>query len=70
MHSVARYLVVLGIIFVVIGVLFLILPGVTIFRLPGDIVIKRGNFTFIFPITTSILLSAIVTIIIRFLLRK
>lgn len=33
------------------------------FRLPGDIVIRRGNFTFYFPLMTSILLSLALTVI-------
>lgn len=32
-------------------------------RLPGDIVIRRGNWTFYFPIATSLLLSAILTLL-------
>jgi hypothetical protein len=32
-------------------------------RMPGDIVIRRNNFTFYFPIVTSILLSIILTIV-------
>jgi len=70
MPSIARFLIVLGIVFIVIGAVLLIFPGATIFRLPGDIVIKRGNFTLIFPIATSILLSFIITVILRFLFRK
>jgi hypothetical protein len=38
-------------------------------RLPGDIRIERENFRFYFPITTMILISVIVTVIIR-LIRK
>ena len=32
-------------------------------RLPGDFVYRRGNFTFYFPLVTSILLSLLVTIL-------
>jgi hypothetical protein len=45
------------------GLMFLIGLGLTLLgrmgmgRLPGDIVVERGNFTFYFPIVTSILLS-------------
>ena len=52
------------------GVLFLIGLILTfsgkiplIGRLPGDIVIKKDNFTFYFPITTSIILSVVLTLI-------
>lgn len=36
-------------------------------KLPGDIVIRKGNFTFYFPIATSIILSIILTLIFYFL---
>lgn len=36
-------------------------------RLPGDIVIKKGNFTFYFPIVTSILISVLLTLIFYFI---
>ncbi|QDR80861.1 DUF2905 domain-containing protein [Sporomusa termitida] len=39
-------------------------------RLPGDIHIERGNFSFHFPLVTSILLSIIVTIILNLITRK
>ncbi|MBN3039588.1 MAG: DUF2905 domain-containing protein [Candidatus Omnitrophica bacterium] len=37
----------------------------TLFRLPGDIFIKRGNFTFYFPLTTCIVISIVLTLILR-----
>ena len=50
------------------GVLWLVerfLPGLG--RPPGDIVIRRGNFTFFFPIMTSLLLSLVLTLLLRLL---
>lgn len=38
-------------------------------RLPGDIVIRRGNFTFYFPVVTCIVLSVMLSLVLR-LLRK
>ena len=47
------------------------LPGFSpIGKLPGDILIKRDNFTFYFPITTSILASGILSLLAWFLFRK
>jgi hypothetical protein len=37
--------------------------GVPLGRLPGDIMVRRGNFSFYFPLTTSILLSIALTIL-------
>lgn len=39
-------------------------------RLPGDILVRKGNFTFYFPIVTSIILSIVLTIVLNFLGRK
>jgi hypothetical protein len=68
--SVGKIILILGIIMVVIG--FFIMKGYRIpllGKLPGDISINRENFTFYFPITTSILISLILTILF-FILRK
>ena len=47
------------------------LPGLgPIGKLPGDILIKRDNFTFYFPITTSILASGILSLLAWLLFRK
>ena len=64
--SLGRMLLVMGTVLAVVG-LGLILaerfPGLRIGRLPGDIRIERGNFRFIFPIATSILLSIVLTLV-------
>lgn len=60
----AKTLILLGLILIIIGGLFLFQPNIPWFgRLPGDIAVKRENFSFYFPLTTSILISIIVTII-------
>lgn len=51
------------------GIGLLIMLGLPIGRLPGDIAVKRGNFSFYFPITTSIILSIILTLILSFFRR-
>ena len=62
-----RALVVLGI--VIAGVGLLISLGVPLGRLPGDFVARRGNTTFYFPLTTSILVSVVLTLIFALLRR-
>jgi uncharacterized membrane protein YkgB len=62
--ALGKLLILLGVLIVVIGVLLLIgekIPWVG--RLPGDIMIKKEKFTFYFPITTSILISIILTLL-------
>ncbi len=64
-------------IFIVIGILF-ILSGILIKyakifpfgHLPGDIYIQKDNFSFYFPIATSILLSIILSLILFFVYKK
>jgi hypothetical protein len=63
-----RLLVILGLVLVGIGVLVNL--GVPIGRLPGDLTVRRGNFTFYFPLATSILASILLTLLMYFLSRK
>ena len=56
-----RLLVGIGLLITGIGVLVML--GVPIGRLPGDIVIRRGSGTFYFPLATSILVSIILTLL-------
>jgi hypothetical protein len=74
MSGFGKILVVLGLIITVMGALLAFagrLPGLgPIGKLPGDILIKRDNFTFYFPITTSILASAILSLLAWLLLRR
>ena len=58
----AKMLIVVGIIAIIIGILILL--KIPIGKLPGDIVIKRENFTFAFPIVTSIIASIVLSFII------
>jgi hypothetical protein len=62
-----RLLVGIGLLIAFIGVLVLL--GAPIGRLPGDIVIRRGNSTFYFPLATSILVSVILTLVMMFFRR-
>ena len=62
MPEIGRVLLVVGGVLVVLG-LVLTFAGRVPFvgRLPGDVVYRRGNFTFYFPIVTSIVLSLLLT---------
>lgn len=59
----AKWLITLGLILVVMGVLWPLLSKIGLGHLPGDIRIERKNGTFYFPITSSLLVSAILTLI-------
>ena len=61
-----KIVLILGIVLVAVGLWMSYGPTIPyIGRLPGDIYIKRDNFTFYFPLTTSILLSIILSILFR-----
>jgi len=64
---VGRALVLVGLAIAGIGVLVML--GVPIGRLPGDFYVRRDNFTLYFPLTTSIILSIILTVIVAFFRR-
>ncbi|MFP4561354.1 MAG: DUF2905 domain-containing protein [Thiohalorhabdus sp.] len=65
----SRVLIVLGIVLIVLGLLWPLLQKSGLGRLPGDIVIQRDNFHFYFPLTTSILISLLISLVI-WLFRK
>nr|WP_323145358.1 DUF2905 domain-containing protein [Sulfurihydrogenibium azorense] len=65
METIGKTLVFLGLVLVVMGFLFIFLEKLPfgIGKLPGDILIKKDNFTFYFPLTTSLILSVILSLI-------
>jgi hypothetical protein len=62
-----KALVYLGLGIAALGLLVMV--GVPFGRLPGDIVVRRGNFSFYFPLATSIILSILLTLILTFFRR-
>ncbi len=70
MNALGKTLILFGILMIVMGTIFTLGGKLSWFgRLPGDIYIQKKNFTFFFPITTSILISVILSLIL-ILLRK
>jgi len=66
-----KILIFFGILLTVAGILFTFAGRIPWFgKLPGDICIKKENFTFYFPLATSILLSIALSLIILFIGRK
>ena len=70
MGSIGRLIIILGIILIIIGLAITLGSKIGLGRLPGDIFIKKGNFTFYFPILTSIVISILLTIIANFIFRR
>lgn len=67
-NSTGKFLIITGLIIVVVGLVFYFFPKIPfIGRLPGDIYVKKENFIFYMPLTTSLLISIILTIIVAIL---
>jgi hypothetical protein len=56
-----RWLVALGLVLVLVGLLWPLLSKLGLGRLPGDIVIERGNVRFYFPIVTCLIVSIVLS---------
>ncbi len=70
MTELGKALIVLGGVILLVGVLLTVGGRVPwLGRLPGDIFIQRGNFSFYFPLTTCLLISALLSLLF-FLLRR
>jgi len=63
MESIGKLLLGVGIAALIAGGLLLLLSKTGLQKLPGDIVFRKGNFTFVFPIVTCIVLSLLFTLI-------
>ncbi|KAA0258206.1 DUF2905 domain-containing protein [Deferribacter autotrophicus] len=74
LSELGKSLLIFGIIFIVIGIILIFsnkIPNIfNLGRLPGDIYYKKGNFTFYFPIVSSIIISIILTLILNIFFRK
>ena len=58
-----KILIILGIIILVIGLLYPYIKKIGLGQLPGDVIFKSGNSTFLFPVVTCIIISVVLTII-------
>ena len=59
----SRFLITLGVVLVIVGLLWPVLNKLGLGRLPGDIVIERENFRLYIPLATSLLVSLVLTAI-------
>jgi hypothetical protein len=68
---IGRFLIILGIVISAVGGILLLSGKIPwLGRLPGDIIIQKKNFSFYFPLATSILLSVILTFIFWLIRRR
>lgn len=70
-EQIGRFLLIAGIVIVAVGLLLMFGGRIPLLgKLPGDFLIERKNFTFYFPLATSILISLVLTLIFWILGRK
>lgn len=72
MEGMARFLISMGLVIIIAGALLLVYSkmGGSNFTLPGDIYIKKENFSFYFPVVTCIVISIVLTIILNLIGRR
>jgi hypothetical protein len=63
---VGRAIIYLGIALIVLGALWLLAEKLGFGRLPGDLVVRRKGFTLYLPIVSSIVLSVVISLLLRF----
>lgn len=64
MQELGRPLIVIGVVLALVGLILVFGPRIPFLgRLPGDVVWRRGNSTFYFPIVTCIVLSLLLTLV-------
>jgi len=69
-YNPGKILIVIGICLVAVGLLFLLVDKIPFLgRLPGDIFLKKDNFSFFFPLTTCLIISVLLSLLF-YLFRK
>lgn len=64
MPGLGKFLIVSGVLLVLVGAAVLVAPRVPwLGRLPGDIVVRRDNVTFYFPLASCLLVSALISLV-------
>jgi uncharacterized membrane-anchored protein YitT (DUF2179 family) len=68
--AIGRILMFIGLVILLVGGGLVLLNKLGLGRLPGDIVIHRGNTTFYFPLATSLIASLVLTLILNLFFRR
>ena len=65
MQEIGKFVVILGVFLVVVGVILWRFPALFgwVGKLPGDIAVQKGNFSFYFPVVTCIVVSIVLTLL-------
>ncbi|MBW4828575.1 MAG: DUF2905 domain-containing protein [Clostridiaceae bacterium] len=65
MEYMGKFLIAIGVVLLILGAAILLGGKIGLGKLPGDIFVKKGNFTFFFPIVSSLIISLILTLILN-----
>ena len=61
--SIGRMIITVGVVLIIIGLAISFADKIGLGKLPGDIVVKKGSFSFYFPIVTCIVISVVLSIL-------
>jgi hypothetical protein len=65
LDNLGRFLLFIGVIFALLGVVLIALPKIPfVGRLPGDFIVERGRFLFYFPIASCLLASMLLSLVV------
>ena len=68
LNYIGRVLLILGLVFMVVGIILMLKINIPLLgKLPGDIYIRKGNFIFYLPLTSCIIISVIISLILKIL---
>jgi hypothetical protein len=71
MNEIGRVLLIFGLVLAVVGLVLIFADRIPFLgRLPGDILIKRRNFTVYFPLATMVLLSVVITLVLNLIFKR
>lgn len=71
LYAVGKMILGFGVLMVFIGGLLMLAGKFTgLGRLPGDILVQRGNFTFYFPVVTMVIISLVLTLLLNLVFRR
>ena len=65
-----KQIIIIGLIIVLLGIIIVIFQRLNITNIPGNFYFKKGNFSFYFPLTFSIIASVVISIIIYLISRR
>ncbi len=68
--SMQKILIIVGVILLLVGLLWPWIQKLGLGRLPGDIAVEREGFSFFFPLTTSIIISLVLSLLFWLFMRK